>query len=270
MEYSVSLIGVFCAVEMDLRRLGFDSGNYWWYRRRDVGALYERIEQSLPGAQVDGIFLAVTTLKDPGHRRDGCHTLEMFTFVPVRALRALAGDRARASAGRSTSASRSRLGDKVIDAAEEVIPGLREAMRFRSVSSPLTNDYYCNTPRGCAYGTAKTPWQLGPFSFSTESSVRGLYSCGASTISHGVAGTAMTGLLAAQKVLHADRPEDLLGPADGSLRVYPAEEPETWLREPAPAHAGAANGPRRRRSSSAPKSRRARGLSKMTISTITT
>src|SRR5262249_62289055 len=87
MEYSVSLLSVFCAIEMDLRKLGYDSGNYWWYRRRDVGALYERIERDLPGAEVDGLFLAITTLKDPGHRRDGRHTLEMFTFVPYAPFR---------------------------------------------------------------------------------------------------------------------------------------------------------------------------------------
>jgi hypothetical protein len=98
------------------------------------------------------------------------------------------------------------------------------------VATPLSNGHYCAAPRGAAYGTAKTPWQLGPFSFDVKSSVPGLYCCGASTMAHGVAGTAMTGLRAAQHVLHAQRPSDLLGPADGSLRVYPAEEPETWLR----------------------------------------
>jgi phytoene dehydrogenase-like protein len=128
----------------------------------------------------------------------------------------------------------------MIEAAEHVIPGLSRAMRFRSVSSPLTNDHYCETPNGCAYGTAKTPWQLGPFAFSIETSVPGLYCCGASTLSHGVAGTAMTGLLAAQKVVGASRAEELLGPADGTLRVYPAERPDTWLeargaRSPEPA-----------------------------------
>ena len=97
------------------------------------------------------------------------------------------------------------------------------------MSSPLTNDHYCETPEGCSYGTAKTPWQLGPFSFAIESSVPGLYSCGASTISHGVAGAAMSGLIAAQKVVGAATSEELLAPADGTLRVYPAERPETWL-----------------------------------------
>ncbi|MFT3773299.1 MAG: NAD(P)/FAD-dependent oxidoreductase [Minicystis sp.] len=231
MEYSVSMISVFCAVDLDLRRFGYDSGNYWWYRRRDVGELYERLERQLPGAQVDGLFLAVTTLKDPGHRRDGLHTIEMFTFVPYAPFARWKGT-APNERGPEYEQLKESIGDKMITAAENVIPGIGRALRFRSVASPLTNDFYCETPNGCAYGTAKTPWQLGPFSFSAESSIEGLYSCGASTISHGVAGTAMTGLVAAAKVLHADRVEELLAPPDGSIRVYMSDRPEDWLEEP--------------------------------------
>jgi all-trans-retinol 13,14-reductase len=79
---------------------------------------------------------------------------------------------------------------------------------------------------------------MGPFSFSTRSSVEGLYHCGASTFSHGVAGAAISGLLAAQKIADVERYEDLLGPADGSLRVYPSEHPETWATD----HAARARG----------------------------
>jgi phytoene dehydrogenase-like protein len=184
----------------------------------------------LPGAQVDGIFLAITTLKDPGHRRDRLHTLEMFTFVPYAPFARWRGT-APGERGPEYERFKEALGDKVCAAAESVIPGLARATRFRSVGTPLSNDHYCVTPDGAAYGTAKTPWQLGPFSFGTEGSVAGLHCCGASTLSHGVAGTAMTGLVAAAKVLHVASVEDLLGPADGSLRVYPAERPEEWLGE---------------------------------------
>src|SRR5262249_55471293 len=207
----------------------YDSGNYWWYRHRDVEAIYQRASESLPGAQVDGLFLAITTLKDPGHRRDGIHTLEMFTFVPYAPFARWAGT---APGGRGPAYERLKeaLGDKMVAAAEEVIPGLSRAIRFRSVATPLSNAHYCAAPRGAAYGTAKTPWQLGPFSFGLESSVPGLYCCGASTISHGVARTAAAALLAAQGVLLAARVEAPPGPAAGALGVYPAEEPETWLR----------------------------------------
>lgn len=228
MERSVSMISVFCAVDLDLRRLGYDSGNYWWYRRRDVGSLYERIEKGLPGSQVDGLFLAITTLKDPGHRRDGLHTLEMFTFVPYAPFAGWKGT-APGERGPAYERLKEAIGDKMMAAAENVIPGLSAAVRFRSVASPLSNDFYCETPSGCAYGTAKTPFQVGPFSFSAESSVDRLYSCGSSTLSHGVAGTAMTGLQAAAKVLGAARVEELLGPADGSIRVVPSDRPEEWL-----------------------------------------
>ena len=39
----------------------------------------------------------------------------------------------------------------------------------------------------------------------------------------------MSGMMAAQAVLGVKQMGDLLGPADGSLRVYPADKPEEWL-----------------------------------------
>lgn len=225
---SVSTLSVFCAVEMDLAALGYDSGNYWWYRRRDVGELYERQEKALPEAAVDGLFLAITTLKDPGRRPSGYHTIEMFTFVPHAPFARWQGT-APSERGPEYERFKESLGDKLVVAAEQVIPGVARAMRFRSVATPLSNVFYCDAPEGSAYGTAKTPWQLGPFSFTAETSVPGLFSCGASILSHGVAGTAVTGLQAAAGILGVRRAEDLLGAPDGSIRVYPADHPEDWL-----------------------------------------
>lgn len=230
MEYSASLISIFAAVDMDLRGMGYDSGNYWWYRTTGVNDLYEDMERWLPGEQVDGLFLTITTLKDPGHQKNGHHTLEMFTFVPYAPF-----ERWRDSKQGERDAAyqhlKKELGDKMIDAAENVIPGLRRNLKFLAVGTPLTNDFYCETHRGASYGTNKTPWQLGPFSWSTRSPIENLHLCGASTISHGVAGASMSGLMAAQQVVGARHFEDLLGPADGSLRTFPADRPEEWLHD---------------------------------------
>jgi all-trans-retinol 13,14-reductase len=227
-EYSVSLMSAFCAVDLDLAAMGYDSGNYWFYRTADVDDLYERVEKSLPDRAIDGLFLTITTLKDPGRKPHKHHTLELFTFVP-HAPFAVHGDAEQGARGAAYERLKEGLGDQMIAAAEEVIPGLSRAIRFRSIGSPVTNDHYCATPRGAAYGTAKTPFQVGPFSFAIRTSVRGLYSCGASTVSHGVAGASLSGLMAAQAVLGVKSMDDLLGPPDGSLRVYPADHPEEWL-----------------------------------------
>ncbi len=224
-EYSVSTLSLFATVEMDLRARGFDSGNYWFYRHDDVGALYERLERRLLTREVDGLFLAVSSLKDATgeraeHAKKGdLHTIEMFTFVPHAPFARWEG-KAQGERGADYEYLKESLGEAMLAAAEEVIPGLRKALRFHAVGTPLTNGFYCETPFGASYGTAKTPRQLGPFSFSIESSVRHLYSVGASTISHGVAGASMSGLSAAATIVGAKSTEELLGPADGSLEIH--------------------------------------------------
>jgi phytoene dehydrogenase-like protein len=230
MEYSVGLVSAFCSVDMDLAAMGYDSGNYWFYRTTDVNGLYARMEREMPRDEVDTLFLTVTTLKDPGRRKNRQHTLEMFTFVPYEPFTQWKAS-PHATRDASYLALKRALGDKMLRAAEEVIPGVRGKLTFLEVGTPLTNDFFCATHRGASYGSAKTPWQLGPFSFSQRGPVDGLHLCGASTLSHGVAGASMSGLVAAQNVLGAASAEELLGPADGSLRIYPADRPEEWLGE---------------------------------------
>ncbi len=227
MEYSVSLLSVFCATDLDLEAMGYDSGNYWWYRTADVDGLYARMERALPGPEVDGLFLTITTLKDPTHRPHGHHTIEMFTFAPYEPFARWAGTR-QGERGDGYERLKRDLGERMLAAAENVIPGLRGRLRFLEVGTALTNDFYCESVRGAAYGTAKTPWQLGPFSFSQRGPVDGLYLCGSSTLSHGVAGASMSGLVAAQYALGLSSVDALLDPADGSLTVLASEAPAAW------------------------------------------
>jgi phytoene dehydrogenase-like protein len=225
MKYSVSCLSMYCAVEMDLASMGFDSGNYWWYRNSDVDGLYRRMEDQAPGQELDALFLAITSLKDPGHTPKGHHTIEMFTFLPWDPFLPWAGT-GQGERGAAYLGLKKALGDRMLRAAENIIPGIRSHVRFMEVGTPLTNDHYCETYRGASYGTAKTPFQVGPFSFSNKGPVEGLHFCGASTLSHGVSGASMSGLQAAANVLHLERFEQCLGPTEVPLRVRPAEDPE--------------------------------------------
>lgn len=226
MRDSVGLLSIFCgARDLDLATMGFDSGNYWFYRHADVNRIYERAEDRLPGNEIDGLFLTITSLKDPGHGPPGTHTIEMFTFVPYEPFAEWEGSETGRRDERYEAFKR-QLGAKVLRAAEEVIPGLRSHLDFVAIGTPLTNDFYCRTHRGGIYGTAKAPWQVGPFSFSTTGPIEGLFFCGSSVLSHGVAGASYSGLMAAQRVLGLERPEDCLGKPDGSIRVYRADAPE--------------------------------------------
>ncbi len=222
MRPSVSSISLFAAVDLDLEALGYDSGNYWWYRHDDVAGVYRRLEQHIPD-ELEGIFLAISSLKDPELARSGHHTVEMFTFVPYDVFARWLGSETGARS-ESYLAFKRALTDRMLRAAERVIPGIRRAVRFCELGTPLTNDFYCASWRGSCYGIAKTPTQVGPFSFSTRSPIPGLFLCGASTISHGVAGACFSGLVAARDALGVADPMELLAPPDGSLVVEPPTE----------------------------------------------
>jgi all-trans-retinol 13,14-reductase len=212
---------------MDLGARGYDSGNYWWYPTTDVGGVYERAETALPESESLGLFLAIPTLKDPGHVRGQRHTIEMFTFLPYEPFSVWEGT-PQGERGPEYEALKEGLADRVLTAAENLIPGIRKAIVYRAVGTPLTNAFYCGSPFGSSYGTAKTPYQVGPFSFRTSAEIEGLHLCGASTLSHGIAGASISGLMAAQRILGLSSRDDMLAPADGSMRVYPADHPE-WL-----------------------------------------
>lgn len=121
LEYSVATVSLFCGVRMDLRRLGCDSGNYWYFRHADVDAIYARCERELPEGQLDCLFLTITSLKDPGHGPSGTHTVEMFTFVPYAPWTAWSGT----DTGHRCppyEALKHDLADKMLAAAEHIIP----------------------------------------------------------------------------------------------------------------------------------------------------
>jgi phytoene dehydrogenase-like protein len=219
-EMSVSSLSLFAAVDMDLGAMGYDSGNYWWYRHADLNGIYRRMQESAPDADVDGLFLSVSTLKDPHLRRDGHHTLEMFTFVPHDSFARWKDEPCGQRSAEYQRLKRTMI-DRMLAAAEHIIPDLRRRVVFLELGTPLTNDHYCATRRGAVYGTAKSRRQVGPFSFSTKSPIENLFLCGASTISHGVGGAASSGLSVAGAILGVDGRE-LLGPEDGSIVIEPA------------------------------------------------
>ncbi|MDX1611080.1 MAG: NAD(P)/FAD-dependent oxidoreductase, partial [Candidatus Thermoplasmatota archaeon] len=229
--YSVSALSLFFAVDMDLRSMGLDSGNYWYYAHEDVDGIYEAGlgDTVLEEDVIEGMFLAAPTLKDPSKMHDGHHTCEAFAFVNYEAFERWAHEPHR-DHSQGYEALKEALTEKMFATLEERIPGLRDHVVYHELATPLTNEHYVNVTKGNLYGLAKTRGQLGPGAFPVESRVPGLYMVGASTLSHGVAGATMSGLAAASTILSC-RVRDLLDQDGPSLRVYPSEHPEAWPEE---------------------------------------
>jgi all-trans-retinol 13,14-reductase len=230
-RWSVSALSLFLATDLDLRGLGLDSGNYWYFRNGDVEGTYAKgLTGWGPSAgPIPGGFVTATTLKDPSKSHGGKHTLESFAFVGHDAFASWAGTTSGARPASYETRKKELLG-RMLEMAGRVVPGLEDHVAFAELGTPLTNVHYCESTRGNLYGTDKTLLQIGPFAQPLSTSIEGLWMCGASTLSHGVMGAHISGLAAASQLLRC-RMSSLLEDGGERITLLPSEHPELWPRD---------------------------------------
>jgi all-trans-retinol 13,14-reductase len=230
-KWSVSAVSLFMATDLDLRALGLDSGNYWYFRGGDVEGTYAKGLGSWRASDgpIPGGFVTATTLKDPSKRHGGKHTLESFAFVGHDAF--AEWDKTASGARPEVyEANKKELLARMLEMAGHVVPGLEKHVAFAELGTPLTNVHYCASTRGNLYGTEKSLLQIGPFAQPLATSIDGLFMCGASTLSHGVMGAHLSGLAVATRVLRC-RMRDLFQEGGASITLLPSEHPELWPKD---------------------------------------
>lgn len=227
-RYSTSCVSLFFATDMDLRAAGLDSGNLWYYEHADVDQIYtDGLTDALLHKETPpGMFLTVTTLKDPSKMHSGHHTCEAFAFVGYDAFAQWASSR-YGERPAAYEAMKEELAWRMVRGLEQRIPGLSRQIVFYSLGTPLTNEHYLNATRGNLYGIEKSPTQVGPWAFAPRTEFDGLYLCGASTLSHGVSGATASGIEAAKSVLKCRSRDILTGTGPGPLFLQ-AEDTSLW------------------------------------------
>ncbi len=226
-SYSTSSLCLFLAVDLDLKSMGYDSGNYWYYEHSDLDKIYslgqtDYAVHNTPPA----MFMTITTLKDPSKIKKGVHTIEAFCFANYEPFkkweREPSGERSK-----EYQSLKNEIMDRMLDFLEKRVPGISDSVVFKDLATPLTNVHYINSHKGNLYGTDKIIKQIGPFGFSTKTEIKNLYLCGASTLSHGVAGVTGTGLKATATILNC-KTKDLLKQNGPELRIYPCDDISKW------------------------------------------
>jgi all-trans-retinol 13,14-reductase len=227
-RYSTSCLSLFIATDMDLRATGLDSGNMWYYDHADVDKIYRDglTNATLNEETPSGMFLTVTTLKDPSKMHSGHHTCESFAFVGYDAFEKWAHTK-YGSRPADYDAMKEDLAWRMVRGLEKRIPGLSKHIAYYSLGTPLTNEHYLNATRGNLYGIEKSPTQVGPLAFSPRTEFEGLYLCGQSTLSHGVAGVTASGIDAAKAVLNC-RSKDILTQRGNGPLFLQAEDTSNW------------------------------------------
>jgi all-trans-retinol 13,14-reductase len=226
-RYSVTSLILFVTVDMDVKAAGFDSGNIWMMREMDMDKLFEdmSVKDILTEDEFPGVFISCTTLKDPVSFNGRYHNFEVVTFLDYSFFEQHDSKEKRTALYLE---HKERLSQKLLNSLAKALPGVRDHVVQMELGTPMTNEFFVNSTRGNVYGTEKSFDQTGPFSFNKKTEIDNLYLCGASVMSHGVAGASSSGVSTAACILGCDA-QDLLKPQENqNIRIYDAENEANW------------------------------------------
>ena len=226
-SYSTSCLSLFLAVDCDLRAIGLDSGNYWLYQNSDIDMIYRLgLTDYAAHNKPPVLFVTSTTLKDPSKMQQGHHQLEVFAFVNYDAFKQWEKQTSGNRDGEYQELKR-QISERMLAVLDSRFKGIRDAVVFQELGTPLTNRHYVNAHRGSIYGIHKGVWQAGPLAFRPDTEFENLYLCGASTMSHGIAYSTLSGLTAAGRILGCHS-RSLLRQNGPELQIFPCDDISQW------------------------------------------
>lgn len=192
MQHSQSIFVVYLATNLDLHAAGIHHENFY-YDYVDHDANYYN---SISGDEnLSWLSITVPTLVDSSLAPAGEHLMILTRLVSFD--------------GQDCWKSAKQLFvEKMLDYADQKIPGLKEHLLFVEAGSPTTLERYTSNYKGAAYGWDVTPEQAGANRVANKSPINGLYFAGHwSTPGGGVYGVSYSGMLAAQQILGINEQE---------------------------------------------------------------
>lgn len=227
-KYSCTSLMLFLTVDMDVKKAGLDSGNIWVVPNKDPDEVFDKLmdKHISEGDYFEGFFVSCTTLKDPISYDGKHHTLEVITYINHESFDQFQNETDKRSP--AYLAFKKVLTQKMVNSVETVLPGIKNHIVHKSLGTPLTNKHFINSTNGAVYGTEKSLGHIGPFSFAAKSEIENLYLCGASILSHGVAGAGYSGVQTAAEILNCKQADLLVNEEDQEIQIFSAESAEDY------------------------------------------
>lgn len=207
-EMALPLFVVYLVLDVDLAAQGVPNTNLWLLGD-DVEEQYAALEAGRM-TERPMTYITSSSLKDPTNPRlcrPGQTNLQVMTLVPrdhafwgLDAGGPAAGERYRTN--EAYRARKAELRDRLLELAEEALPGLRDHIVHEECATPITHERFVRSTGGTSYGIACTPEQFALNRPQPTTPLPGLYLVGASTMSgHGIGGVLAGGLACATAVL---------------------------------------------------------------------
>ena len=184
---AMPLFCVYVGLDVDLRARGMPNSNHFIWGNYDIEAVYDDLDADKISEDAMA-YVTAASLKDPTCTRlapEGFTNLQIMTLVP-RSYSIWNVEQGPAEGGRyhrdpEYRRRKTDVMEHLIDAAQLVIPDLREHIAWKEAATPVSQERFTRSTGGTSYGIEMSCNQAGPLRVGPRTEIPGLFLCGAST-----------------------------------------------------------------------------------------
>jgi all-trans-retinol 13,14-reductase len=192
---SIGHLGVYIGLKHTAEELGLPRTNFWIYPSNDYDGDVERFLQDR-NAPFPVVYISFPSAKDPDYenRHPGTATIEIVAPAPYAWFEPWAGS-TWGKRGDDYERFKNALGDRLMEALYAKLPQLRGKVDYLEVSTPLSTQWFASYRHGELYGLDHTTERLQQDWLGPRTRIPGLWLTGQDTLTCGVTGAMMAGML---------------------------------------------------------------------------
>jgi all-trans-retinol 13,14-reductase len=207
---SMGHVGVYIGLQQTAQELGLPRTNFWIYPSNDYDAAVEAFEAD-PQAPFPVVYISFPSAKDPDYlaRHPGTATIEIVAPAPYAWFKPWAGS-TWGKRGEDYERLKADLGERLLRELYARLPQLNGKVDYYEVSTPLSTQWFAAYRHGELYGLDHDPERLQQDWLGPRTRIRGLWLSGQDTLTCGVSGAMMAGLLTTTAIAGLRRATPLL------------------------------------------------------------
>ena len=192
---SFAHLGVYIGLKETAEELGLPKTNFWIYPGSDYDAAVEAFLADHE-APFPVVYISFPSAKDPDYlnRHPGTATIEIVAPAPYEWF-AQWQDTTWGKRGADYDAFKNELGERLMAHLYDKLPQLRDKVDYYEVSTPLSTNWFGGYHQGELYGLDHTAERMQQEWLRPQTKIPGLWLTGQDTLTCGVTGAMMAGML---------------------------------------------------------------------------
>ncbi|MEM7431447.1 MAG: NAD(P)/FAD-dependent oxidoreductase [Pseudomonadota bacterium] len=192
---SFAHLGIYAGFKGTAEELGMPKTNFWIYSSNDYDGDIERFLAD-PDAPFPVVYISFPSAKDPDYlnRHPDTATVEIVAPAPYAWFQQWEGT-TWGKRGEDYEAYRDELGERLMRYLYDKLPQLEGKCDYYEVSTPLSTNWFSAYQEGELYGLDHTATRLQQDWLGPRTRIPGLWLTGQDTLTCGVTGAMMAGML---------------------------------------------------------------------------